>query len=249
MEQISCRRQSAKSWALQLVLSLALFCAAATVMGAAAPPRQEHEALGSLSTTGTVYINGGPAPSESTIFSGDAVLTSDTGSATFTMSGKGSLKLAPDTHLVFSRDPRYLAELTSGWVVMTSFAEATEVSLKAGDFVISAVIQTQQSSTRIERTALGSFTIACLDGSIGVIPLHGVTGQVLRAGQTVGISSTGALGTPQEASQAPENQATAQKKKPTAWIILALAGGGGAAAAAAIAASGGHSNPISPSSM
>jgi ferric-dicitrate binding protein FerR (iron transport regulator) len=205
--------------------------------------------LGSLSSSGNVYINGGLAPSESTIFSGDTVLTSDTGTATFTMSGKGSFKLAPETHLVFSSDPRYLAELTSGSLVMTSFAEATEVSLKVGNFVISAVIQTQQSSTKIEKSVVGSYTITCLDGSIGVIPLQGVTGQVLRAGQSVQISSTGELGTPQEGSQAPANQTAQQKKKRTGWVILALAGGGGAAAAAAIAASGGHNHPISPSSM
>jgi ferric-dicitrate binding protein FerR (iron transport regulator) len=229
-----------------ITLASFLFTAAAAQ---AAPRPQEREALGSLSTAGNVYVNGSLAPSESTIFSGDTVLSSESGTATFTISGKGSVKIAPQTHIIFAGDPRYLVELTAGSIVMTSFAGATELSLKTGNFVVAPVIQTQESSSRIEKTAAGSFVIACLDGSIGVIPLQGVTGQVLRTGQTVEISSTGELGTPQEASPPPANQAAVPKKKNTEWIILAAAVGGGAAAAAAIAASGGHGQSISPSSM
>lgn len=229
------------------VSALALLFVAATVC--ASPRGQGHQPLGSLSAAGNVYINGRLAPAESTIFSGDAVLTSESGTATFTTSGKGSIKLAPSTHVVFAGDPRYLAELTSGSVVMTSFAGATELSMKVGNFAVSPVVQTEQSSTKIEKTDFGAFDIACLDGTVGVIPLEGVTGQVLRTGQTIEISPGGELGTPQEASNAAGAQPTVKKKKRTAWIILAAGGGAAAAAAAALAASGGHGHPISPSSM
>jgi ferric-dicitrate binding protein FerR (iron transport regulator) len=213
-----------------------------------APWGQEREALGSLSAAGNVYVNGSPAPAESTIFSGDTVLTSETGTATFSVSGKGSLKISPRTHLVFAGDPRYLAELTSGAAVLTSFAGATELSLKVGNFVVGPVIQTEQSSSRIEKAAEGSFSIACLDGSVGVLPLQGAAGQVLRAGQTVQISAQGELGTPQETS-APENQKAAKKKSYTGWIILGAAGAGAAGVAAAVAGRGSHGQSVSPSSM
>jgi hypothetical protein len=230
------------------VLPLALLLAATTLR--ASPRGQAHQALGSLSAAGNVYINGKLAPPESTIFSGDAVLTSGSGTATFAMSGKGSIKLALNTHIVFAGDPRYLAELTSGSAVLTSFAGATELSLKAGNFVVSPVVQTEQSSTKIEKTDVGAFDVTCLDGSVGVIPLEGVTGQVLRTGQTIEISPGGELGTPQEASSsAPVTQPTVKKKKRATWIILAAGGGGAAAAAAAIAASGVRGHPVSPSSM
>ncbi len=235
------------------VLSLAIIpicaslCSAAASAGAASK-RQEKEALGSLSTVGNVYVNGSIAPSESTIFPGDTLLTSDTGSATFTVSGKGSLKISSQTHLIFSSEPRYLAEMTSGTVVMTTFSGA-ELGLKIGNFVVTPVIQTQQSSSRIEKTAFGSFVIACLDGSVGVIPIQGVSGQVLSTGQKVEISSEGELGTPQEASTAPSTQQSVKKSSHTGWIILGAAGAGAAGIAAAVAGRGGHGTSVSPASM
>lgn len=213
--------------------------------------QQQTQPLGSLSTVGNVYVNGSLAPAESTIFSGDAVLTSETGRAVFTVSGKGSFKISPQTHLVFAAEPTYLAEMTSGTVVMTTFAGATQVGLKVGNYVVSPVIETQQSSSRIEKNAVGSFLVACLDGSIGVIPIQGVSGQVLRIGQTVEISPTGVLGTPEAtAAQAPAQQTAQQPNhKNRKWIAYGIAGGGAAAVVAAVAARGSHGQPVSPSSM
>jgi hypothetical protein len=210
---------------------------------------QQKQALGSLSTAGNVYVNGSVAPAESTIFAGDTLLTSDTGTATFTVSGKGSLKISPQTHLVFAAETRYLAEMTSGTVVMTTFAEATELSLKIGDFVATPVIQTEQSSSKIEKTSAGSFVITCLDGSVGVIPIQGVSGQVLRTGQTVEISPEGVLGTPTETATQPASPQGAKKSSHTGWIILGAAGAGAAGIAAAVASRGGHGASVSPSSM
>jgi len=215
----------------------------------AASKRQEKQPLGSLSAAGNVYVNGAPAPAESTIFSGDTLLTGDSGTATFTISGKGTFKISPQTHLVFSAEPRYVAEMTSGTVVMTTFAGATEMGLKIGNFVVTPVIETQQSSSRIEKTAVGSFLIACLDGSVGVIPVQGVSGQVLRTGQTVEVSSDGVLGAPQETSSQPATQASVKKSSHTGWIILGAAGAGAAGIAAAVAGRGSHGTPVSPSSM
>jgi hypothetical protein len=233
-------------------LAVVLLCAClfAAPTAALAASHQEKQPLGSFSTAGNVYVNGSPAPAESTIFSGDTVLTGDNGTATFTMSGKGSLKISPQTHLVFAAEPRYLAEMTSGTVVMTTFAGATEMGLKIGNFVVTPVIETQQSSSRIEKTAVGSFMVSCLDGSIGVIPTQGVSGQVLHSGQMIEISSDGVLGAPQEISNQPAaTQPTVKKSSKTGWIILGVAGGGAAGIAAAVAGRGSHGAPVSPSSM
>lgn len=216
----------------------------------ASSSRQDREPLGSLTTVGTVYINGAPAPAEVTVFAGDTVLTSDTGSATFTMSGKGSLKLSPQTHLSFTADARYLAELTTGTVVMTSFAGSTDVTLKMGGYVMAPVIQTEESSSRIDGTANGGFVVSCLTGSVGVVPVEGANGQVLRVGQTVTISASGELGTPQQAST-PVATNTPVKKSTnshTTYIILGVAGAGAAGAAAALAGHG-HSSSVSPATV
>jgi len=236
--------------ALAITTAVCLFFAPILPSAAAASSRQEHEPLGSLATVGLVYVNGAPSPGEVTIFSGDSVLTSESGSATFTMSGKGSFKLSPQTHLAFTGDARYVAELTSGTVVMTSFAGATDVTLKTGNFVVAPVIQTAQSSSRIDKIPTGGFLISCLDGSIGVLPLEGANGQVLRVGQTVQISPVGELSVPQEASLPPANNTSVKKNKTsyTPYIILGVAGAG--AAGAAIALSGhGHSSSSSAAAM
>ena len=228
------------------------FCASlAAARGVPAERQEQTQPLGSLSTVGNVYVNGSLAPAESTIFSGDTVLTSETGVAVFTVSGKGSFKISPQTHLVFAAEPTYLAEMTSGTVVMTTFAGATQIGLKVGNYVVSPVIETQQSSSRIEKNTVGSFLVACLDGSVGVIPIQGVSGQVLRVGQTVEISPTGVLGTPEATSTQAPAQQTAQKPnhKNRKWIAYGIAGGGAAAIVAAVAARGNHGQPVSPSSM
>jgi hypothetical protein len=218
--------------------------------GSRASSRQDREPLGSLTTVGTVYVNGAPAPAEVTVFAGDTVLTSDTASATFTMSGKGSFKLSPQTHLAFVADARYLAELTTGTVVMTSFAGSTDVTLKMGGYVIAPVIQTEESSSRIDGTANGGFVVSCLTGSVGVVPVEGANGQVLRVGQTLAISPSGQLGTPQEAST-PVATNTPVKKSTnshTTYIILGVAGAGAAGAAIALAGHG-HSSSVSPATV
>ena len=217
---------------------------------ASASSRQEREPLGALATVGTVYVNGAPAPSNVTIFAGDTVLTGDNGSATFTVSGKGSLKFSTQTHVTFTGDARFLAELTAGTLVMTSFAGATDMTLRAGNYVIAPVVQTEQSSTRIDKMANGSFAVSCLDGSVGVIPLEGANGRVLAVGQSLEISPEGELGLTKEASSLPATTKPVKKSNNshTGYIILGVAGAAGVGAAVALA---GHksSSSVSPATM
>src|SRR3979409_2423286 len=79
---------------------------------------KEREPLGSLTNIGEVYVNDSLAPAEVTIFSGDRVRIGESGSATFNMSGKGSLKLSPRSQVRFTAKYEYTAELEAGAVVM-----------------------------------------------------------------------------------------------------------------------------------
>jgi ferric-dicitrate binding protein FerR (iron transport regulator) len=228
---------------------------------------QSPQAVGSLSSAGSVLVNDSPAPADVTIFSGDTVRTND-GTAAFSLSGKGSFKLAPNSEMSFQPDPRYSGELRSGIVMMNSFGGATDISLRAGNYVIAPVIQAQQSASKIERHSDGSFTISCLDGSVGLIPLEGTTGRVLQSGESANILASGQLDQPQ--SQAPpaptpveETPAAAATKpvdqtpapvpakgnsKKNEYILLGLAGVAAVGAAAALAGSGHGSSSVSPSS-
>jgi len=228
---------------------------------------QSPQAVGSLSSAGSVLVNGSPAPADVTIFSGDTVRTND-GTAAFSLSGKGSFKLAPNSEMSFQPDPRYSGELRSGIAMMNSFGGATDISLRAGNYVIAPVIQAQQSASKIERHADGSFTISCLDGSVGLIPLEGTTGRVLQSGESANILASGQLDQPQvpapptptpveetpaAAATKPVDQTAAPvpakgSSKKNEYILLGLAGVAAVGAAAALAGSGHGSSSVSPSS-
>lgn len=219
-------------------------------------PGQEQRPLGSLSTIGEVYVNNSLAPAESTIFSGDTLQTSATGSATFSMSGKGSFKIAPQSQLVFTGELQYVAELKSGMVVMSSFGGATDIILRAGNFTVAPVIQGEQSASKIAREPDGSFSVACLDGSVGVIPLEGGAGRFLQSGQSVSISPEGQLVSPQvpaaPPAAPPQPSSTTpvsgvKKKSNTGWILLGVAGAGAVGIGAAAGGHGGGGTPpVSP---
>jgi hypothetical protein len=217
--------------------------------GRATSQEQQRQPLGSLTAFGDVYVNEAHPPGESTIFSGDTLRSASSGSATFTASGKGSLKISPDSQLAFPGNPQYMAELKSGSVVLTSTSGPSGINLRAGDFAVVAVTQGEESTAKIERSPDGSFLISCLAGSMGVIPLQGANGQFLQSGQSVRISAQGELAAvEQQASPPAQPQPSGvQKKSNVGWIILAVAGGGGAAAAAAQAGKGGgNSSGVSP---
>lgn len=244
-------KTSAGALGLIPVLALHLAFSPALAHGRLAAQGQQRQPLGSLSTIGEVYVNDARAPAESTVFSGDTLRTSEAGSATFVMSGKGSFKIAPQSQLVFAGDPGYVAELKSGTVVMSSFGGATDVILRIGNFVVVQVLQGEQSAAKIAREADGSFLISCLDGSVGVIRLQGSSGQLLLVGQSATISLQGdlvALKEPAAPSPASTTTATVKKKSHTGWIILGLVGGGAAGGAAAALGHHGGQSSISPSS-
>jgi hypothetical protein len=205
-----------------------------------APQEQQREALGSLTTVGEVHVNDAVAPSSAPIFAGDVLRSAGTGTATFTWSEEGSLQIYPNTEIVFTGEPQYAAELKFGRVVMNSFHGAKGINLRAGDSVVLAVAEGEQSVSSVEAPSDGSFLVTCVAGSVGVIPLQGGNGIFIQAAQSVRISAQGELSAmgPQAAPSAGpiSNEPVHDVRPPRSyrrWILIAL-GTAGAGAVAGI---------------
>lgn len=214
----------------------------------------QQPALGSISTVGQVYVGGSVAPANATVFTGDTVRTDAASTATFTMSGRGSLQIAANTEMLFAGNQQYVAQLKSGIVVMDTLNGPSGISLRTGNFVVVGVTQNEQSSARIEAGSDGSFRVNCVSGSVGVVPLEGApNGNFLQPGQSVTISPQGVLSAPTAtvATTAPPEaqptipQSAAKSKAP--WIILGVAAaGGGIGAAVALSHSSSSVSPSAP---
>lgn len=236
--------------ALELVLFTAL-AGAGTASGA-----QDRQPLGSLNSVGQVYVSNAVAPTQSTVFTGDTVRTDDMATATFTISGKGSYAIAPKSQLVFTGSQQFLAELKAGTVVMSCLNGPAGINLRAGNFVVVAVAQGDQSTAKIDSATDGSFLVTATEGSVGVVPLEGPpNGVFLQPGQSVTISAQGELSAPTtgalintEPNNTPVPQAQSSGNSHTGWIILGVAAGG-AGIAGAVLASHKSSPAVSPSSL
>lgn len=216
------------------------------------PQAQEKQPLGSLNTTGEVSVNGSPVSGESTIFTGDTLSTGAAGTAIFTMSGKGTLKIAPQTHVVFSGDQRFTAELKSGSAVIDSMYGPNGVTLRVASVVVIPSVQDRPTSAKVQLQPDGSFLVTCTDGNISTLPLQGTSGQLLEAGQSVTVSPEGELSAKKEPTPPPGTGGAApsgpstSKGNATRWALIGLGGAGAGIAAAVLAHGGKHS--VSPSS-
>jgi hypothetical protein len=234
-----------------LALQLVLFPALADAR--AASRAQEKQPLGALSSVGQVYVSNSVVPTESTIFAGDTLRTGDMATATFTTSGKGSYEITPRSQLVFTGSQQYVAELKSGTVVMSSVNGPSGINLRVGNFVVVAVTQGEQSTSKIDSASDGSFLVTSTEGSVGIVPLEGPpNGVFLQKGQSVIISPQGELSAPATGillnnNDEPAPQSPTVTKSHTGWIILGVAAGGGAAAAIALASH--KSSPVSASAV
>jgi hypothetical protein len=242
------------SLAVVFLLALQFVFLPALAHGRTSSQDQPKQALGSLISVGEVYVNDSPAPAESTIFSGDVLRTGAAGTATFVTSGRGSLKITSRSELLFAGNPQYVAQLKAGIVVMSSLSGPTGINLRAGNFVVVAVTEGEQSTSKIE-TAGDGFLVTCVEGSVGVLPTEGANGLFLQAGQSISISPQGELSAatplappPPTTTPTPAQPSTppaVQKKSYTGWIILGAAAAGGVGAVAALAGHKG-SPPVSP---
>jgi hypothetical protein len=224
--------------------------------GAAYPGQgqEQRQALGSLTTTGEVYLNSSGAPAQSTVLAGDVLRTSPGGTAMFTLAGNGSLRISPNTEIVFAGGPQYAAELKLGKVVMNSSNGPMGITLRAGSSVVVAVAEGEQSTSSIEAPSDGSFLISCLGGSVGVIPLQGGKGIFIREAQSVSVSPQGELSgmiaqaeAPAAATGSTETAPAARQKHSHArWILIGVGAAGAVAAAAILSARGSGASVNTP---
>jgi hypothetical protein len=222
-----------------VLLRLLVLHSLSSALAYGAPQEEQRNALGSLTTVGEVHVNDAAAPSESTIFAGDILQSSGTGSATFSWTGRGSLQIYPNTEIIFTGESQYAAEVKLGRVVMTSLHGPTGMNLRTGNSVLVAVADGEQSTSNIEAPSDGSFFITCVGGSVGVIPLQGDRGIFIHAGQSVNISAQGELSTlsPQAApsvvpiSKEPAPELGSQRGYKR-WILIGLGVAGTGALAA-----------------
>jgi hypothetical protein len=181
------------SYGFIALLALAIFLFPAITAAQAASQGEEREPLGSLTSIGEVYVNESLAPSELTIFSGDRVRTGESGSATFNMSGKGQLKISPNSQVLFSGKYEYTAQLEAGAAEMNSVSGEHMFILRIGNNVVVPSFKQRIALAAIEKAPDGAFHVKCDDGAVGVLALQGTAGQFLEPGQSVGVSLNGAL--------------------------------------------------------
>ena len=222
----------------RFLVAVALVLAVPLTRAGASTQEQQKAPIGSLTSTGEVYVNKTQAPPESTIFAGDSLHTGE-GSATFTMSGRGDLKISRQTELVFSDGSQYAAELKSGTVILDSSNGPSGVTLLAGGYVVVPAVHDQVTSARIDGPNKGSFRVSSLNGTVAIVDMQGNSGRVLQSGESASISTQGVSATP-----TPAVSSGHQKR----WILLGVAGGGAVAGIAAAAAHGGGKQSVSPSS-
>jgi hypothetical protein len=222
-------------------LLLPFLLLAASAHGQVASPDQ-RQSLGSLNSSGEVFVNESRAPSEVTIFPGDAVRTGETGTAILTTSGNNSFQISRQSQVVFAGDPHYFAELESGGISVKSLEGTSGAVVRAGNFAVVPTNRNERTTATIEKLADGSFVVTCSAGNVGVIPLQQAPGLFLQAGQSARISPKGELA----ALDKPLSAGTQSAGRRHLWIYLGLAGGGIAAGtAAAVVLSENHA-PISP---
>jgi hypothetical protein len=249
---VGAKQTQSPAYSLGLIQLLAALLFLLPVFGRARvlPQEKEREPLGSLTSIGEVYVNDSLAPAEITIFSGDRVRIGESGSATFNMSGKGSLKLSPRSQVRFTGKYEYTAELEAGAVVMNSVSGPNGFTLRIGNDVVVPSFKERTALASIDRAPDGSFLVTCSDGAVGVLPLQGTSGQFLQVGQSVSVAPNGELFPVlrQDAMAGKTTSAVrAAKVSHTGWVYLGLAGAGAAGAAAALSHGGGKQS-ISPSS-
>jgi hypothetical protein len=215
------------------------------------PPEKEREPLGSLTSVGEVFVNDSPAPAEITIFTDDKVRTGESGSATFNMSGKGSLKISPRSEVVFSGKYEYTAEFDAGAVLMSSTTGPNGLTMRIGNDVVVPSFKARMASASIEKASDGSFVVKCSDGAMGILALQGSAGQFIQVGQSVAVAPNGALfAVAQPGAALAKTTSSVRPQKPShgyaEWAYVGL-GGAGATGLALSLSHGGGKQSISPS--
>ena len=219
---------------LNVPVLLTLLCVFSIPAWAGTSQQQpSKEKLGSLTSLGEVYVNDLPTSVISTVSSGDRIRTGETGEATLTVAGKGTLKIRPLSQVVLSGADQYTAQLQKGTVLSNSAPGSDGLIVRIGDYVVVSSVRSLATALSVTQRQDGSFLVSCLDGKIGILAVEGKSGQLLQAGQSLTVSPKSPLLT---ASLAPKSKRNSHRL----WIVLGLAGAGAAGAAIALAHHGGN---------
>ena len=212
------------------------------------PQMPQRETVGNLRSTGEVFVNGSKVPAESVVFSGDLVRTGADGSAAIEVTGKGLLRLSPQTEISLAGSKGYFATLRQGTVNIHSLADVRDFEIRTGSVVV-APDAAADDTADVETKADGSSRVTCNLGSIGVIPLEGAKATFLQPGQEADVSPDGTIAMktlakkpgagPQPASSA---SSAVKGGGHGLWIALGVGGGAAAGIAAAVAAHGSSSS-------
>lgn len=249
-EREKCKRMAGSALAFFLAIGLQGFFLSVSVNAAAAKQDQSQHAkklpLGSLSSTGEVYVNDKPVPIESTVFVGDTVRTGANSTAVFTMTGNGTLKIGAQTQVVLTGDPQFAAELQSGTAVIDSLSGPSGIKLRVGEYVVVPAVRSRVTSAKIERQADGNFLVTCLGGDISTLALQGTAGRLLEATQSVSLTPSGQmLVQKQSGGKSLGSGIPGPLSSRKGWALLSVAGAG--AGAAALVLGRGGKPPVSPS--
>lgn len=249
-EREKCRRMVGSALALFLTIGLQGFFLPIPANAAAGKQDQSQNArklpLGSLSSTGEVYVNDKPVPVESTVFVGDTVRTGANSTAVFTMTGNGTLKIAAQTQVALPGEPQFAAELQSGTAVIDSLSGPSGIKLRVGEYVVVPAVRSRVTSAKIERQADGTFLVTCLGGDISTLALQGTAGRLLEATQSVSLTPSGQmLVQKQNGGKSTGSGIAGPLSSRKGWALLSVAGAG--AGAAALVLGHGGKPPVSPS--
>jgi hypothetical protein len=212
------------------------------------------EALGSLQTSGEVYLNGSRASGEQTVFPRDVVRTGADGVAAFILPRVATLDILPQTEVSFRTSP-YLATLKQGTLEVRSFQSARNLDIQFGNLVMSIPFFESEAAGILMVGADGAARVECRAGSIGLTDVTGAQGLFLRPGQSVEISVDGKIGkvesvvpgAPGSAGQTPAPTQPAGRKSRVGLIIIGGLAAGGTVGVALALSHKASSQPISPS--
>jgi hypothetical protein len=213
------------------------------------------EALGSLQTSGEVYLNGSRAAGEQTVFPRDVVRTGEEGVAAFTLPGVATLNILPQTEVSFRTSP-YLFTLKQGTLEIRSFQSAKNLDIQFGNFVMSLPFFESEAAGVITVVADGAALVECRAGSVGLIGITSAQGLFLRPGQLVDISADGKIqkvetvgqAAPESSGQTPgPTQSSGKKKSRVGYIILGGVAAGTSVGVALALSHKASSQPVSPS--
>jgi ferric-dicitrate binding protein FerR (iron transport regulator) len=172
-----------------LALPLLSFCVAAPEWAQSSPQANARQPLGSLTTSGSVDVNGAAAKAQLTVFIGDSITTHENGNAKLTLASGGALVVAPLSQVVFTDSQRYLAAVNKGAITINAPDGRSNFAVRTGDYIVTAAPGAPpQTAASIERESDGSGLVSCSTGSVQVLAIEGDTSLVLNAGQATSLA-------------------------------------------------------------